>query len=840
MENRKIKNRKRGKATKIILAVLLTVILVAIAVCVSGFLYIRNTVDFDSDKKMFELAKGSKTTRFYFDTKNDDDGKVYMAREMESERVHSGENSIWVSLDNIPDNMKNAFIAIEDRRFYSHGGVDFLRTGKAAFNYIFHFDSRFGGSTITQQLIKNISNDKDISIKRKATEMVRAIGIENEYEKDDILELYLNIVPLSQSCVGVGSAANKYFGKDVSELTLAECAAIAAITNSPTKYDIKLHPENNEKRRKIILDKMLEYGYIGQDEHDAAVKENVTVTEKMTADTDGYTSWYTDMVIGDVIKDLEENLGYSHALAVKMVYSGGLKIYTLMDKEVQDTLENYFTNEDNFQLAKENQGLKYAMVVTNPYNGAVLGIVGSQGKKDGNRLLNYASDAKRPIGSTIKPLSVYGPALEEGIITWASVIDDTPVKITPYGDGNYRLWPQNSPNVYSGLTDVATAVAVSKNTVAVKVFDKLGKEKSYDYLVNRLGISSIVRKDYDDNGNYLSDMSESPLALGQLSYGATLRETVGAYDACLTGKHHKSRSYLAVYDNSGELLMKNADAENTVWSPQTASILTKLLEGVVSHGTANVITLKNDIDTAGKTGTSGGNLDKYFIGYTPYMCAGIWCGYADSDRPIVTKTHLNIWDTVMKKLHADYFSSNEQLKNFELAENVIQAKYCRDSGMIYSDNCVDDPRGNRCSVGYFLRGTEPKEECDRHITVEYASDGSGVVPDGSLYFGETKRVSLVKNEKRDFPTQIFITDAQYSYRSLNGTLFGGTVNEPFFIKAVPIGRYIGISRGEKQFNRLARSGDGDEEDEKSEDGEDAGNGNESEEEDDITEELRGQ
>ncbi|MDY3846014.1 MAG: transglycosylase domain-containing protein [Eubacteriales bacterium] len=757
-------------------------------------------IDFDKDRELFEMAKGSKTTRFYYDSaKGADAFGVYRAVEMEDERAYDSENSIWISSSQIPDNMKNAFIAIEDHRFYEHKGVDVLRTVKAAANYFLHFDSRFGGSTITQQLIKNISSDNEISARRKANEILRALEIEKNYTKDDILELYLNIVPLSQGCAGVGSAANKYFNRDVSELSLAECASLAAITNSPSKYDLIKHPENNKERRDIILAEMKKYGYINDEEYNSAISENVCAVISDKEESVRTNSWYTDMVIDDVISDLSEKLDINSETATKLVYSGGLKIYTLMDRDVQNTLDDYFSDLSHFPDAAKNDTLKYSMIVINPYNGAVLGVAGAQGDKNANRILNYATEAKRPIGSAIKPLSVYGPAIEENLITWSTVFDDVPLEF--YGE---RAWPRNSPDVYVGLTDVATALKYSKNTVAMRVFNLVGAERAYNYLTEKLGFSSIVRSGYDSDGNRVSDMSVSPLAFGQLTYGATLRETTGAYDALLTGNHHKSRSYLAVYDNKGKALLINNNEDIRVFSDETATVMTKMLEGVVDFGTAKQITLKNVIDTAGKTGTSGNSYDKYFVGYTPYICAGIWCGFEESGRPVITSSHLKIWDDIMHKLHFKYISSSDEPKNFTIAGGVQTHIYCCDSGMLPSDACQLDARGNRERAGYYKKGTVPTQKCSCHVCVEYDKARHGIATEESLD-ENIEQISLIRVENRDFPKQIYITDAQYVFRDAKGK-YSDNSNASFFADDIEQGHFVGISKTPdgRQFNATAK------------------------------------
>ncbi len=778
------------------------------------FIKINNQIDYSADESLFLLSKGSRTTKLYYNAIGEGDfaainigREVYAPKEIEDQRVHGAENGLWCKYEDIPENLKNAFLAIEDHRFFEHNGVDWLRTGKGRMNYILQFDSRFGGSTITQQLIKNISDDKDVKVERKLREILRAINIERKFSKEEILELYLNIVPMSENCVGVAAAADVYFGKTVSQLSLAESVCLAAITNSPTYYNPRQNPDKNEYRRTVILQEMLEYGYITQDEYDNAIIESVVIKEKSEKEEIVVHSWYTETVLKDVIDDLMRTKGMSYESAYKTVYSGGLKIYTFMNPQIQNYLDGYFKNLNNFPWECAYKGLQMAMTVVDSKNGNLVAIVGAVGEKKGDRVLSYASEAKMPPGSSIKPLSVYAPAFEEGLITWGTVIDDTPVSF--YGK---TAWPRNFPSIYSGLTDINTAITQSKNTVAVKVYSMLGAEKSYSYLVNKLGVRSIVRS-ANENGNKVTDLAVAPLALGQLSYGATVREMTSAYSSFFDGNHRECRSYLAVYDSLGNLILENTPEVTHVWSEQNASIMTQLLQNVVEYGTAKDIKLKYSVDVAGKTGTSGDDRDRWFIGYTPYYTAGIWCGYPDRDAEIgdIKITHLEVWDSVMKKIHKDIINNSySPIENFRIAQGVVSCSYCKDSGKLFSDNCSCDPRGNRMGVGYFVRSTIPYEKCDCHILVDYDVEMGGVVDiskEEEYYSKEEnkdklKKVALVKETKRDFPFQLYITDAEYIYRPLGNALPSQDWKLPFFSNTVKRGRFIGTTykKDGKQFN----------------------------------------
>ena len=655
------KNEKKGRKFLRRVSLIFGILLLLLPLLgVAGFMIYYNSVDYSMDEELFEMAKGSRTTRFFYNAAQSEktsghlqnfgdlsfaltktpeekteilDG--YFAAEYEGQKIAGAEDAVWCALDKIPAHLQNAFIAIEDKRFFSHSGVDVKRTLAAVANYFFGYESRFGGSSITQQLIKNISADNELTAERKMREICRAIRLETLHSKEEILELYLNIVPLSEGCVGVGAAARTYFGKEPCELTLAEAASIAAITNSPARYDPYREPENNRARRDVILSEMRAQGLIGEEEYQAACREELSLVP-LKPRTETHCNWYTETVLSDVIRDLEEKKGLSHEAAVHLTLYGGLSVYTLVDPDVQNTLDEYLTDASRLPSACAN-GMQMAMTVIDPQTGALLGTVGGALQKTGDRILNCATALRAP-GSVIKPLSVYAPALEEGIITYASVFDDVPLRFIGEGSGTV-VWPKNSPAVYSGLTDLPHAVALSKNTVAVRVFEKLGAERSYAYLAGRLGISSLVRGRHTGDGRKLTDLASAPLALGQLTDGASLNELTAAYGAFANGGVFCApRSYVLVLDGRGEVLLENPAKEKRAFSETTAYLMTELLRGTVEYGTASEIRLDGQIDLAGKTGTSGEGRDKWFIGYTPYYVCGIWCGYPDGKTAVPTES----------------------------------------------------------------------------------------------------------------------------------------------------------------------------------------------------------
>lgn len=824
-------DRKRSKIqrkARRFFAILFSLIPISflLAVCVFACTYYH--IDYSRDEALFDMARGSHTTRFFYNGAEEDHARGggllggawgaddkkrikglpagYAPREIEEARLYGTQTMLFCPYEEIPEDLKNAFVAIEDHRFFSHDGVDWLRTAGAVVNYFTGFHDRFGASTITQQLIKNISADSEISATRKIREMCRALHLEGHHTKEEILELYLNIVPMSDGCIGVGAAAEMYFEKKPSELTLAECATIAAVTNLPRYYDPVREPSHNAVRRRVILSEMLRYGMIDEAAYRAAIAEEVTARGEKRKEP--ILDWYTETVISDVADDLCQKYGYSRELSMQMIFGGGLSIYTLEDPTVQAVLEDYFANAENFPAATA-QGLSYAMTVVDPRTGDLLGVVGGVGEKRENRILNYATAVNRAPGSALKPLSVYAPALEERLITWGSVFDDTPVRFYPQTGGGYVAWPQNLPTVYGGLTDVATAVKLSKNTVAVRVFEKLGAERSYAYLTERLGFHTLVRKGTGASGGTVTDLAPAPLALGQLSVGVSVRDMTNAYVPLANeGVYCKGRSYVLVLDGHGRVLLENKPVTTRAFRPAVASVMTQLLRGVAEEGTAKSLSLPRMIETAGKTGTSGEGQDKWFVGYTPHLVSGIWCGYPDGKTPVPREardSHLAVWDAVMKRLHVRYLEKGGT-RSFPLDGNVKTAAYCKDSGCLTGHACRRDARGSRTSIGYFERGTEPHEACRTHILVPYDAARGGVLSRDAVR--DASMIGMLWLEGRDFPAEVYIDDAQYVYREIGeGTPLPEGQTEPFFSALIPKGRFVGISRTKdgRQFNAAAEA-----------------------------------
>lgn len=792
-----------SRRKRIILGVFsLAVIVVTVLLLISGigvFFYLSENFERSIDMSLFEASARGGATKIYYYEMEDRRTRVGEPIELVNERLE-GNNCIYVNYWAVPQDLIDAFVAIEDKRFWKHSGVDWKRTASAVLNYFKNDGASFGGSTITQQLIKNITGNRQYSKERKIQEIIWAQELETRLSKNEILELYLNIINLSHGCTGVQAAANYYFSKDVSELSLLECAAIAAITNNPSYYDPINKPDNNAKRRNLILDQMLEQEYISREEYDAAYNATLILDTSWADSAKQVNSWYTDMVVEDVINDLCEQYGYSSSAASVFIYSGGLRIYTAMDREVQEIVEKYYNKIENFPSGADENAFQSSMIVIDPQTGDVLGVAGAVGNKVANRIQNYATQTVRPSGSVIKPVSVYAPAMDRGLITSASVFDDVPVEFN-LKNGKYVPWPQNSPAVYRGLTNIGDAIKDSVNTVSVRVLDKVGIDAAFDLLYEKLGMKSLISESTLVGGGTITDRGIASLALGQQNYGVTVREMTGAYTALANhGVYSRPISYYKVTDSLGNVLLSNENLQERVFEAETADIMTLMLRNVVSSGTAKAITLDDRVQVAGKTGTTQDNCDKWFIGYTPQYIGGVWCGYEypKSLDGIDGNPCLDIWDDVMLAIYQK--KASEYVRSFELSDRIVKVKVCADSGKRITEACRRDARGDRGVWGFFKSGTEPKGYCGCHVMVNYNVVTGGVAC--PLCPEENVEMVGMIHVMRDFPVQVYVTDAQYVWRSLpdNKPM---SVDEtlPFFANALPWGKYCGISRSKIQFNR---------------------------------------
>ncbi len=725
-------------------AVLISALIIFL-LAVSFLLYVYFGLSKEIDLGLIR-AGGSSVTRVYTFERENGEIDMYNPTELTEERIFF-KNSEWCSIYDMPKNLINAFIAVEDHKFYEHNGVDWPRTIKATLNYIFKLEkSGFGGSTITQQLIKNLTGDNMVTPKRKIEEIMRAINLEKDLGKNEILELYLNVVYLSQNAYGVQSASRLYFGKDVTELTLAECASLASIVKSPVKYDPYANPENNESRRSLILNMMLSYGMISRDEYDEAIAQMLQINSKIEVErVSGVYSWFTEKLISDVARDLMKQYNLSYEGALTMINKGGLNIYSTMDKNVQDAVDSAFENYIAYLKPQNGKYPEGACVVLDPYTSDILGIAGGVGVKSANRIFNRATDAKRPLGSVIKPLSVYALGIENRKFTYASAYDDTPLL------RNGELWPNNASGKYLGRVSINYALEHSINTVAVKALLDVGIENSFDFCKNKLSLN--LSND---------DKNEAPLALGQLTNGDSLLNTTNAYSIFANGGSlAEPRSYYYVTDNYGNILLSNDYKHTRVISEDTATIMNIMLGNVVKNGTGKTISLKDSFEVCAKTGTSGENKDKWFIGYTPHYLCGVWVGY---DEPMSMSGSAlyasSLFDAVMTRAHIGK-DAEAQIFN---SGNIVAREFCMDSGALASEQCTLDPRLNRVQVGYFIRGSEPRDYCDLHKEIVIDSQ-SGMIADENTNPMLKRKIALIDYNREPVLDSLDVLDKKYLLKS---------------------------------------------------------------------------
>lgn len=623
-----------GLAAKIVVTVLLVILTTTLLLaCVFAF-YVKTclTEDIDISLSDYQLSESS---IIYCET----EPGVYK----ELATLHGVENRIWVDLEDIPDYLVKALVAIEDHRFYTHKGVDWYRTVGAMFTLLTGGDDSFGGSTITQQLIKNVTGNKEVTVQRKLIEIFQALEFEKKYDKDEILEWYLNAVYFGQGAYGVQMAAQTYFGKDAKDLTLAECAAIVGITNLPTYYDPFYNEQNNKDRQETILREMYEQGYIDYQQYKDAVAEELVFTRSPGEEySQTIYSYYTEVVIDDVVKDLMQLKGISEDTAKTLLYNGGYNVYTCLDINVQNNIDAIYTDLEAIPNTwGSDQQLQSAIVVMDPYDGRILGLSGGVGEKTINFGLNRATGTKRPPGSSIKPLSAYGPAIDLGLITPETTVMDSPNVVL-----NGIDWlPANDSRSYMGLVTIYTALQYSINTVAAQIVDILpqGPQTSYDYLVNHLGFTSLVPE---------HDIAYAPMSLGQFYNGCTVREMAQAYCSIVNdGIFTYSRTYTMLTDSEGNIVIDNTPRTIQAFEPNTAYTLTYLLQNAVEHGTGTEAALWS-VPVAGKTGSSGQYMDRWFVGCTPYYVAAVWTGYDQQEAIQVSgNPAAQLWKKVMSPLH---------------------------------------------------------------------------------------------------------------------------------------------------------------------------------------------
>ncbi len=697
------KSSKKRKANitakQRVLKTLLTVFLIGIitvSLVVGVFMFYAFTmVDATMDEDLNNLALNFTTTVYV------EDGK---GGYQEYRRLHGEYNRIWVDYnkeaaksnaedyEGIPYNLAMAFVAIEDKGFNDHNGVDWKRTFSAFVNeFVPIYSSRQGGSTITQQLVKNLTDDRSQKASRKVREIMRARYLEQHYAKDTILECYLNTIPMGSGTYGVEVAANYYFGKSVKDLTLAECASLASITKAPTYYAPDVEPEANKERRDVVLREMYSQGYITKSEYeDAVATELKVVADKNVLNQNTVNSYFVDALINQVSSDLSEKYGYDKSHADQLFYNSGYKIYATVDPDIQSGAEAVFADEA-YQIKSSKGDLLQASITVMDYEGNVKAMVGGLGEKTDNRGWNNATDAIRQPGSTMKPLAAYAPSIEKNLITYSSILNDTKT--------NYNGWtPVNWYGSYWGNVTTQYALERSINSIPVYLVNKLTPQVSYDFLTQKLGITTLNSE----------DINLSPLGMGGTNGGLTTLESAAAFAVFgNSGRYYEPSFYTKVTDQNGKVILERKAKAKVAISEDTATVMNKLLQTVVygSQGTGRAAaSYVPKMKIYAKTGTSNDQNDLWFVGGTPYYVASCWCGYKTM-QPIAgsySSIALKLWGNVMSKAH-----SGLEAKEFKDSSYVVKEYYCTSSGMLATDGCPSK------AVGWYKKSNVP-ELCTSH------------------------------------------------------------------------------------------------------------------------------
>ena len=637
----------------------------------------------------------------------------------------SGEesNRAYVSLDEMPQNLKDAFVAIEDERFYRHHGIDLKGIIRAVYKGIKNGGITEGASTITQQLIKNNvfdtwTEEKTFSDKltRKVQEQFLALRLENEKSKEWILENYLNTINLGGGTWGVEAASKYYFQKEVSDLCLSECAILAAIPKSPTGYNPIKYPDENNTRKNLVLSKMRDQGYITEEEYEEAYNDPVYERlnwQEPEGDENEIMTYFEDALIYQVVEDLEEK-GYSSEEAWDLIYKGGLTIYSTEDSSLQEICEQEMNRDTNY-----SECTQASMVMIDSASGQVKAMVGGRGVKTASLILNRATDSVRQPGSTMKIIGEYAAGLEDNSFTLGTTFDDAPYA---YSDGTPIA---NADKTYGGMTTVRNAIIESNNIVALKCLQDIGIQATYDQ-IKEFGITTLT-----DN-----DKIES-LALGGITYGVTNLEMTAAYSALARGGEYiQPYYYTKVIDKEGNIILENNSETHRAVSENTAALLTSAMENVMEYGTGANASFEG-VELAGKSGTTNDAKDSWFIGYSPYLTCGVWGGFDDPAAQLETGYVKTLWKAAMSRAHEGL-----SYRSFSDMANLERATICVKCGKLAVNGLCDDTvQGDMTKTEYYTTGTAPTQNCDCHVKVS-VNRSSGERENSWMFWRTEKKVYL--------------------------------------------------------------------------------------------------
>lgn len=643
---------------------------------------------------------------------------------IELTKLHGSENRTIVDYEQIPDHVVKALIAVEDKRFYEHEGVDWLGTAGQVRNMLTGNDVR-GASTITQQVIKNVTGNNQVTIRRKILEIFQALRAHENYSNEEILETYFNLVYYGDGAYGIEAAAETYFGKHASELDVAEGAAIVGITQYPYMYDPsrgETYRKANKTRQEWVLKKMWEQEYLTEKEYEAAKAEKLVfvwdadyVEDTSEAETSNVNeeldSFFVEQVYRDVVSALVAQ-GYGERVASQMVYNGGYQIYCTMDPDIQELVESVYADRGNFDYpSRSGQPLQSGMTIIDNATGNIVAIGGRVGERNGALEWSYAANTTQ-CGSAIKPLSVYSPALDAGVVTAASVIDDYPVM-----ELNEKAWPVNAYGYYNGLSTIQFALQQSSNTCAVRVFQQLTGPASYQFMTEKLGFTTLPSSDMSYAGN---------LALGATSVNTI--EMAAAYATFANnGVYTAPRTFIEMRDRNGNVVIDNKQDSWVAMKTTTVYTMNELLKSVMKSGGTGTAAAFSGMTQAGKTGTTNEKKDRYFVGYTPYYTAAVWSGYDTPERIVPDNINPSAltWKNIMSQIH-------EGLDDRDFpttSEGMVRVTVCNKTGLLAGSGC-----GATRSV-LVADGTAPSRVCDAHVGVDFCTESG--LPAGEFCPEET-------------------------------------------------------------------------------------------------------
>lgn len=786
---------------KILLGALATVILIA-GVCLLVFVgilgdYLENDILPNADAQLDNLLLDKTSYAYYIDS----NGNIQTLQ-----KLHADVKQEWVEYEDIPKDLIHAAVAIEDHRFFEHQGVDWITTVKACANMFIGAKDEFGGSSITQQLIKNYFQADDVTVQRKVLEIFRATELEKRYDKTVIMEYYLNIIYLGQRCNGVKAAAATYFGKELEHLTTAECAAMISITNNPSLYnpyresldnDGLTGMERNKERRTNTLWRMRNLGYLEEEEYRKALDEEIVLKrgidpEDKVADCPNETcayhgkvgtfdkhedgkyycpkcgglttigenasqevySYFMDTVLEDVAQALAEKEGTEWNSDTKKIYMerisrSGYHIYTTLDMNVQKQVDKIYTDLTQIPADKSLQQLQSAMVVIDNRTGNIVAMAGGVGEKDVHDGLNRATDSKLQPGSSMKPLAVYAPAFELGIMTPATVIKDMPLNYIGDDPNNQRPFPYNDNREYTYSQTILEGIKRSINAISVNTLDTIGTGYSFDFAKNKFGLSTLVKDYVNSQGKHFTDEEIAPLGMGAPTLGVTVRDMTEAYASFANnGVRREGRTFTKVYDSDGKLVLDNTQDSQDILSDKAVNYVNYCLSQAVLNGTGGEAFLGNHMNVAGKTGTTASAKDRWFCGYTPYYTAAVWCGY---DTPeVISMVYggnpaAQLWKKVMEPLHR-----NKTNLSLYSTEDMVKVNVCLDCGKLATDACTMDVRpqtvyGGRVSKPVWVYEEDaPLDECECHVIVDFCEECEAVANDYCKKLAEVGEVTLTK------------------------------------------------------------------------------------------------